>query len=305
MGSGKRRAGAWPRRLRHLVEGGAVEAAFALFRLIGIDAASALGGWVGRVVGPRLRASDRAVRNLERAFPGASEAEVRRIVRGMWENLGRVLGEYPHLQRLDLYGGDSRIEVVGAENVDAVRDDGRPGLFFTAHFGNWEITPLGIIQRGLALAYVYRAANNPIVDRLIYRARHDPRIEQVPKGAASARRAIALLGDGGHLGMLVDQRMNEGIPVPFFGRDAMTAPALAQLALRFRCPVVPIRAERLAGARFRLTYFPPLEAADTGERAADVAAFMARVNAMIEGWVRDRPEQWFWLHQRWGNRGGA
>jgi KDO2-lipid IV(A) lauroyltransferase len=304
MGSGNQWGGAWRRRIRHFLEGAAVRLALAAFRPMGIDAASSVGGWIAGTIGPRHKTSRRAARNLRHAFPEAPAAEIDRIIRAMWENLGRVAGEYPHLHDLDLYGGGGRIEVVGAENIDAVRDDRRPGLFFTAHFGNWEITPLGIIQRGLPFAYVYRPANNPIVDRIIYEARHDERIEQVPKGMIGARRALALLSTGGQLGMLVDQRMNDGIPVPFFGRDAMTAPALAQLALRFHCPVVPMKAERLRGARFRLTYFPPMEAVDTGDRAGDVAAFMRRVNAMIEEWVRERPEQWFWLHQRWGNGNG-
>ena len=93
--------------------------------------------------------------------------------------------------------------------------------------------------------------------------------------------------------------MNDGIAVPFFGRDAMTAPALARLGLRFRCPIVPIRTERLDGARFRFTVLPPLEMADTGDQAADVLTTMTRVNATIESWVRARPEQWLWLHRRW------
>jgi KDO2-lipid IV(A) lauroyltransferase len=93
--------------------------------------------------------------------------------------------------------------------------------------------------------------------------------------------------------------MNDGIPVPFFGRPAMTAPALAQLALRFDCAIVPARVERLKGARFRLTVFPPLELPRTGNRHADTLAIMTRVNAILESWIRARPELWFWLHRRW------
>ena len=100
--------------------------------------------------------------------------------------------------------------------------------------------------------------------------------------------------------MLVDQKMNDGIAVPFFGRDAMTAPALARLARRFDCIVVPARVERLEGAHFRLD----LRAAAAGAaRAAtphaDALALMTAVNATIERWIRARPEQWFWLHRRW------
>jgi len=93
--------------------------------------------------------------------------------------------------------------------------------------------------------------------------------------------------------------MNDGIPVPFFGRPAMTAPALAVLALRFDCDVLPLRVERLDGARFRVTVFPPLRLPRSGKPHADAAALMAQVNATLEAWIRDRPEQWLWLHQRW------
>jgi Kdo2-lipid IVA lauroyltransferase/acyltransferase len=106
---------------------------------------------------------------------------------------------------------------------------------------------------------------------------------------------------GTHLTLLADQKMNDGIPVPFFGRPAMTAPALAVLALRFDCDVLPARVERLAGARFRLTVFPPLPLPRSGEPHADAAALMARVNATLEAWVRDRPEHWLWVHRRWSD----
>ncbi|MBI1985745.1 MAG: lauroyl acyltransferase, partial [Rhodospirillales bacterium] len=114
-----------------------------------------------------------------------------------------------------------------------------------------------------------------------------------------ARLLLKSLKEGKHLGMLVDQKMNDGIPVKFFGRDVMTAPALAELALRFDCPVVPARVVRLKGARFKLVIEPPLKLVRTGDHEADVVANMAQVNALIEKWVRDTPEQWLWLHNRW------
>ena len=151
---------------------------------------------------------------------------------------------------------------------------------------------------GIPVAQIYRAGNNPLLDRLIARFRGD-RGELIPKGPVAARRAIAALRRGTHLTLLADQKMNDGIPVPFFGRPAMTAPALAVLALCFDCDVLPARVERLAGARFRLTVFPPLPLPRSGEPHADAVALMARVNATLEAWVRDRPEQWLWVHRRW------
>ena len=108
-----------------------------------------------------------------------------------------------------------------------------------------------------------------------------------------------MLAEGRHLALLVDQKMNDGIAVPFFGRDAMTAPAAAQLALRFGCAIMPARVERLHGARFRITMSPPIAAPRTGDRHADMRAIMGEINRVIEGWVRERPEMWLWLHRRW------
>ena len=93
--------------------------------------------------------------------------------------------------------------------------------------------------------------------------------------------------------------MNDGIPVPFFGADAMTAPALAQLALRLTCPVVPVRVKRLEGANFQVIVSPPIEFTSSGDQQADLLAYMTKINAIIEGWIRDTPGQWLWLHNRW------
>lgn len=272
---------------------------FSFFRLLPFNAASAVGGWIARSIGPRLAVSRRAVRNLERAFPEKEPSEIAAIVSGMWENLGRLSGEYPHLSNVDVYAPDGPVEIVGTEFVDQLRDDGKPGIFFSAHIANWEIVSLGATQRGLPLDRVYRAANNPLVEWLFRQGRSAVDGALIPKGPKGARQLLKSLKDGNHLGLLVDQKMNDGIPVPFFGRDAMTAPALAELALRFDCPVVPARVERLNGPRFRLVVEEPLKVKKTGNRQDDVLALMTTVNARIETWVRANPSQWLWLHNRW------
>ncbi len=291
------------RRAAYAAEAAAAWLACGLFRALPLDLASALGGRLGRLLGPLSGVSRIAARNLARAFPEKSAAEIDAILRGMWDNLGRVVAEYPHLGAFDLYGDDDRVEVIGREYVDQLRDDGRGGIFISAHLGNWEIASLGATQRGVPLTHIYRSANNPYVERLLRRLRAPIGGVHFPKGAVGAKELIRALRKGEHLGMLVDQKLNDGIPVPFFGRDAMTAPAVAELALLFRCPVVPARVERLAGARFRLTIYPPLELPETGDRRADVAEAMRRINALFEDWIRARPEQWLWVHRRWPDEG--
>lgn len=285
------------RGLIYPVQAGAAVMVYGLFAALPLDWASGFGGWLLRMVGPRLRRlSNIARRNLAAAFPEADRDEIERIVVGMWDNLGRTLGEYPHLSTLV---GKGRVVVDGRDVVALLRDDGRAGLFFAAHLGNWEVGPLAAVGEGLPLSVVYRAPNNPMVAWLFSKGRTSGGADLVPKGGAGAKRLLKVLRDGGHVGLLVDQKMNDGIPVPFFGRDAMTAPALAEFACRYRCPVAPLRVERLEGARFRIVILPPIEVPDTGNRRADVAETMRRVNAMIETWVRARPEQWLWVHRRW------
>jgi KDO2-lipid IV(A) lauroyltransferase len=287
------------RYLFHPLEAAAALVVYSLMRVLSIDMASALGGWLGRTVGPYIPISARAVKNLSAAFPEKSPAEIATIVRAMWDNLGRMAAEYPHLGEINVYDPEGRIEVSGIEYADLLRDDGRGGIFFSGHIGNWEIVSLGATQRGVPLDRVYREANNRLVEWLYQHGRAAVEGALIPKGPAGARVLLRSLEDNRHIAMMVDQKMNDGIPVPFFGRDVMTAPALAELALRYDCPVVPARVERLKGAHFRLLVYPPLELVKTGDRQADVAANMAQVNAILEQWIRDTPEQWLWLHNRW------
>ena len=272
-------------------------AILAAFGALPVDRASAIGGWLGRTIGPRLGISRRAFKNLRRAMPANSDAENRRIVDGMWDNLGRSVAEFPHLDAI-CAAGSERVEIVNGEDVASLRDAGRPAILFGGHFANWEVGPSTIHRLfGPSLLSVFRASNNPWADWVL--RRRMPARRAVAKGADGGRNLLRHLHRGGHVAMLVDQKMNDGIAVPFFGHDAMTAPAIARLALRFNCPIVPVRVERLKGSRFRFTVLPRLELADTRDTADNVLETMKRVTATIEDWIVARPEQWLWLHRRW------
>jgi Kdo2-lipid IVA lauroyltransferase/acyltransferase len=287
-------------RVRYVAEAAGALVIFGLFAALPLRAASALGGFLARHLGPRTGTSKRARINIARAMPEKSPAEIERIVRAMWDNLGRNAGEFPHLHRFQVYDPDGYVETVGM--IRRLKENPPPPdehyIFFTAHYGNWEITSLAVTQAGLRTAVIYRAANNPLVDRMIRRARRPLRGELIPKGAA-ARRAITALRGGAQLCLLVDQKMNTGIAVPFFGRDAMTEKMLARLAYHYDCKVVPVRIERLGGVKFRLTFQEPMTLPRSGDVETDIRALMTEVNAILEGWIRERPDHWFWLHRRW------
>lgn len=285
------------RPLRDAAEAACLLAIMALFRCLPVDWASGLGGWIGRTVGPRLGVSRRALHNLRRVMPQNDRGRNRAIMRGMWDNLGRSMAEYPHLDWI-CSPRSGRVEIVNGGIVDAMLADGKPGILFGGHFGNWQIGPTTIHRlMGESLLSVYRPPNNPWVNALQRRqfvARH-----AVPKGAEGGRRVMLHMRRGGHVGLLVDQKQNDGIAVPFMGRNAMTAPGVARLGGHFDCPVVPVHTERLRGATFRFTVLPPLDLAHTGNRKSDEIVTMTHINEMIAAWVKARPEQWLWLHRRW------
>ena len=287
------------RAARYLCEAAVVGILLALLAMLPVGWASAIGGALGGLIGPMLPVHRRGLDNIARSLPEMPAVEVRRCARRMWWQLGRTAAEYPHLHRFSVNAPDGRIELVGRDHLEEARRSTGGGIFFSGHIANWELTVVPPEQSGISLATVYRPANNPIVDRLITRLRRSVQQHRVPKGRGGARELVQALTAGKHLALLVDQKLNTGIPVPFFGRDAMTAPAVAALALKYDCPLWPIRVERLDGATFRVTVFPKLAIPQTGTRAERIHATMVAVNRMLEDWIRERPEQWLWLHRRW------
>jgi KDO2-lipid IV(A) lauroyltransferase len=271
-----------------------------LCRRLPLRLVSGIGGGLARTIGPRLGLSRRAHANMQAALPELSPADRRDVVSRVWDNLGRVIVEYPHLTRLRCFGPDPDVEVIGTEHVDAAIARGKSIILFSGHLGNWEVGAIAAVQYGLDIIQVYRAANNPAVERVVHALRRSLGVEPVTKGAAGARKLVAAVKRGRHIIMLVDQKMNDGIAVPFFGRDAMTAPAVAEFALRYGCTLLPVRMRRLGSQpRFRIEVEPPMEVASTGDQAGDVSALMGGINRILERWIRDDPGQWFWLHRRW------
>lgn len=291
------------RKLRYYMECLGVRILYAHFRLLPFETASWLGGSLARMAGPRLRRTAVARRNIELAMPELRPAEVRNLLNTMWENLGRTFAEFPHIASMSPAELSARVEFIGLEHISeaSTRDGGN--LLFTGHLANWEIAPRMFAELGFPMSIVYREGNNPGLGRLIRELRHNYLLSAIPKGASGSRQIMKALAQNGRVGMLVDQKMNDGIKTSFLGREAMTAPAIARLALRYKIPVLPVRVIRLEGARFMVIVSPPLYAEDSGNTDRDVHVFMDRVNAILESWIREYPGQWIWVHNRWSSSG--
>ncbi len=268
-------------------------------RALGPVRASNLFGAVARAIGPRLKVSRIADQNLRAAMPDLDQAGRSKIIRAVWDNLGRTLGELPHLARMEMTAAGPGFEIVGAQHMQNLPG---PAIFVSAHFGNWEAFPPIAARSGILASSIYRTAANPLVDQLttnLRRAGVRSSIPLFPKGNAGLRKAYAHLIGGGNLGMVVDQKLNEGVAADLFGMRAMTSSAAAVLALKLKCSVIPGHVERIGPARLRLTLECPLLHPATLDRPADVFALTQTINDRIEAWVRAMPGQWLWLHRRW------
>lgn len=295
---------AWFRKTGQWLEASTVQCLLAFLGAMKPQTASTFAGELARCLGPWLPVSRVAERNLELAMPELTRSERQAIVRGVWENLGRTVGELPHIASLrENTPSGPGFEVQGAEYLHEQAERGGPVLLVSGHIGNWEMLPPAVARHGVPFASFYRAAANARVNALIRtlrdRAMGDTPVPLFAKGAKGAREALAYVARGGRLGMLVDQKMNDGLEVTFFGQPAMTAPALAAMALRYRCPVIPGYVVRLGPARLRVVVEAPLSLPDTGDRQEDTRLLTQMINDRLESWIRQRPQSWLWLHRRW------
>jgi KDO2-lipid IV(A) lauroyltransferase len=262
-----------------------------------------------RRIGPLTRYHRIGRQNLALAFPEKSRAERDALLMAVWDNLGRTVGEYPHLDRLWDFDWEhphaGRIISDDASVFDQLRDDGRPGVIFAAHLGNWELPALLTALYGFKGGVVYRAPNNARVAAEVKKIREGLMGQLIPTGIEGVIVARTILEDGGHVGMLVDQHSRTGTPVTFFGRECLANPLLARLARLYDCPIVGVRAVRLPDHRFRIAAAGPITPPRDAKGRIDEQATMQVITSIIEGWVREHPEQWLWLHRRWRKLSGS
>jgi len=290
-----------PSRWRDLtwrIEAAAFDVASAILRLLPVDLASDLGAALFRALGPLTGSHRIAERNIRLAFPDLDGAGRAALLRAQWENLGRTFFEFPLTDRLTPASG--RVEVEGRERLAEIAAERRATVFISGHFSNWEVMAMAIIDAGIDCQITYRAANNPYVDRRIRerRARYGVRLF-APKGEDGARELLEAMKRGESVALMNDQKFNAGLEASFFGHPAHTASGPTRLALRFGALLQPLSVQRARGARFKVVVHDPIPLDQTGDRAADLAAGVAKVNAFVEARVRERPAEWFWVHKRW------
>ena len=273
----------------------------AIMLLFSFNAVSNFGAWLFKKIGPKTSKQNIVMTGLRTAFPQKSEAELNALALAQWENTGRTFAEFPMLGRVRVFDKNSRVKVIGLEKLEALRDNNVGAVLISGHFANWEIMAAVFSQAGLPVRVTYRPTNNPYFDRRIRSQRKKYGIDLMvaKSGAKGAKELLAALKSGDSVALLNDQKFNEGIAVPFFGVDAMTAPGPTRMALRTGAPLVPMFVRRVEKTRFEVEIYDPIEIENTGDRSGDIERGVVAVTEWVEARINEDPAGWFWVHRRW------
>jgi KDO2-lipid IV(A) lauroyltransferase len=259
--------------------------------------------WVARTLGPWTGEHRIGRANLVAAFPEKSPDEIERILRGVWDNLGRVMAEFAHLDRLAV-GDPHHLPYLHFDNIsggrfDQVRDDGKPALIFAAHLANWELPALMSEAMGMKALVLYRRPNVGATADAVMAIRKGSMGTLVPTDMNAPIRLARALEDNRHVAMLVDQHYVKGVDVTFFGRRCKANPLIAALARHVECPIHGTRIVRKPGGHFQAYFTEEVPPVRDAEGKIDIQDTMQAITAVVESWIREHPEQWLWLHRRW------
>ncbi|MFD0917774.1 lipid A biosynthesis lauroyl acyltransferase [Pseudahrensia aquimaris] len=261
----------------------------------------------GRLLAPILPRTRMARENMAAAFPEKSPEEIAALTKEMWGYVARTMAEYVFLDDLFDYDHDNpdkgRVEIAGLENFLKVREGGKPVIIFTAHTGNWEILPVAASTYDLSVTALFRPPNNPYLAKRVLKARQTAKGYLVPSRAGAAWALADVLERGDAVGLLADQAFTRGPHIEFLGRKATANPIAAKLARQYDCDIYPARCVRLPQGRFRIELQNPIDPPKREDGSLDIIGTTKMINNVIEGWVRENPAQWLWLHDRWKIKG--
>lgn len=279
------------KKLKHVSEYLITRFLFGTLKRLPLPVGSHFGAAVGAFFATLpTKVNETARTNLRTAYPALDEDEARQLQFAAAVSLGRTFFEMPRLYKLSKAEFNRYVDLEGLRNLTNHPD----GLILSAHLGNWEFIPKLFGLMGLPLGSIYRKASNPLTDTLITELRKQPQGVQIPKGTEGGRQILKLVKEGKHLGLLNDQKLNDGIEAPFFGHKVMTAPSLAELALKYKRPVLPVfcTRESVWPLKFKLTIGAPLTL------KKDAKATTALFNEVLEEQITNHADQWMWFHKR-------
>jgi len=270
---------------------------FTLFKLIGFKYSSIFSGCLATLIGPVFRSKSVIDHNINRALPKFTAKEKNKLIKKMWINYGKILSDYVFLKnfRIDQTFKD-KIKIINAEILEEIKEDGRPVIFVSGHFNNFELMAMSIEKSGINLAAVYRPLNNPFLNPLMEKIRKKYLCKnQIKKGIAGTKELLKHFKKNNSIALMIDQRVSEGIKSDFFGKKASTTTIPAQFAKKFNTKIVPVYIERLKNNHFKIEFYQPILFSNKDT----INQITLKLNGILEKMILKNPEQWIWTHNRW------
>lgn len=285
--------------IRYLIEAVIVKLGLCIFYAMRPQLASDVAAMLAKFIGKKIPVHKLALENIGKALPELSGKEKEFFLDGMWDNLGRIVGEYPHIANCPISEINRLVEISDdtLKNIEAIKKSGKGGIIFSGHIGNWEVGPKIFLSHGLRVRTVYRPLNNPYVEKMTASIRGTSLIE---KSASGSRKIIEAIKAGEFVVIMADQKVSEGEPVQFFHDTAITTTSMARIALKYDVPLIPARSIRIGKKfKFKVEVEKSLAVQRSGDVNFDTVALTRGINRKLEEWIREYPAQWFWVHNRW------
>ena len=267
-----------------------------IFRILGLKAASSIGGKIFQIIGPIFRSKKLIQSNIKKVFPEIESAQLNKITSSMWNNYGRVFAEYVFMKNFRNNQLNDNIKIIGNDILEEIKKNNQKVIFVSGHFSNFELMAMQIEKAGIKLAAIYRPLNNIFVNKIMERIRRKHICKtQIKKGIGGLKELLKLNKDGYSTALMIDQRVSQGIKSNFFNEKAYTTTIPAQLVKKFKIPVVPIFIERYEDIKFKMTVFKPIKF-DENQTIEDITN---QLNKILEKMIISEPNFWIWSHNRW------
>jgi len=269
---------------------------FALFKILGPNISSYIGGKLFEIIGPIFRSKKLIQSNIKRAFPNINSEDSNKIIKLMWNNYGRVFSEYIFIKDFRSGKLNSKIDIVGQDILDEIKTHNKQVVFISGHLSNFELMAMCLEKSGIKLSAIYRPLNNIFLNQIIEKIRKKYICKnQIKKGIGGMKKLINLKKKNYSTALMIDQRVSQGILSNFFNQEALTTTIPAQLIKKFNIPVVPVYIERIKGINFKITIQKPINFSQN----TSIENITQELNIVLEKMIMLKPEQWIWSHNRW------
>jgi KDO2-lipid IV(A) lauroyltransferase len=273
---------------------------FLVFKIIGLKLSSDLGEIIGKYFGPLFRKRKIAKKNILIAFPDFNEKSINEMIDSMWKNIGRIFGEYIHINKFSIINNNKKIIFTNRSNVEILKKNNKPIVFFSGHFANFELMAKCLRELGFNIGAIYRPLNNIFLNPIMefIRKKYICPI-QIEKGSNGTKKLIRHISTNNPLALMIDQRLSSSIRVPFFDQPATTTITPAQLAIKYDALLVPVFLKRLEKTNFEFFIEEPLITNRTNDYDKDIFNITQIMNIKIEEFIKRDPAHWLWSHDRW------